>query len=333
MSQKNRVTHLLLSVLLFLATAFTAMSRFGTSYPNFPESEKYLTMVEFFRGDASMSATVAPFNYRFLLPAIVSLIPLDPELSFSVINLALLFVLATIMYLIPREFGLGRFSSTCAALLCMVSHPVRQYGAVVLVEVPFMVCLALGVLGIVRGWRWRHIAVITAVGVLFKETTIIIALVYMPTEWRTGGGDWKKGLYVGLFAGPFHLATRLWLSASAGGSSWIWDFKLINLVGRPMESLEVVVLSLLFIGLPLLAALAMRNDDNDLFGRAEWALLWIALPLSGLGFVSFFFGFFSVRFLWPMYLGLLPMIGYGVQSMLEVFYSLEFEEYVEEVKK
>ena len=99
---RNTITHAALLLLLFVATGLMVLIRFGVSYPNFPDSLKYLQMVEFFSGTLPLSMTQAPFNFRVMLPAIVFLLPADSELCFSLINYFLLFPLALIMYLIPR---------------------------------------------------------------------------------------------------------------------------------------------------------------------------------------------------------------------------------------
>ncbi|MFX0054524.1 MAG: hypothetical protein ACFFAX_11145 [Promethearchaeota archaeon] len=318
-SKENKYIEILLLVLLFAATAIVGLLRFGTSFPDFPDSEKYLTLVDFFRGLVPMSETAPPFNYRILLPGIVSILPLDPEITIPAINFVLLFPLAFVMYRIARHFGYDMFPSVVAAGLCMVSPPVLIYGTGVLVETPFILCLAIGIYGILRSWKWQYIAIITAVGVLFKETAIILVLVHLVTT-LVSGSDWKHSIYIGLIAGTSHLLARLALSASAGGSGWVWPFTLSNLFLRPWITLEAIILSFVLIIAPIIMALILRNRDATRFKEAKDWFLYAAIPLSGLAWVAFFLAYFTMRFIWPMYLGLLPLIAFGVQEFLRVIF-------------
>ncbi|MFX1473239.1 MAG: hypothetical protein ACFFBM_12090 [Promethearchaeota archaeon] len=316
-SKESKYIEILLLMLLFVATAIAGILRFGTSFPAFPDSEEYLTLIDFFRGEVPMSETRPPFNYRILLPGIVSILPLDPEITIPIINFLLLFPLAFMMYLIPRHFGYDVFPSVVAAGLCTVSPPVLIYGTGVLVETPFVLCLAIGIYGILRSWKWQYIAVITAMGVLFKETAIILVLVHLVTT-LVSGRDWKHSIYIGLIAGTPHLLARLAFSASVGGLGWVWPFSLNNLFVRPWITLEAIILSFVLIIVPILMALILRNRDVTRFKEAKEWFLYAALPLSGLAWVAFFLAYFDMRFIWPMYLGLLPLIAFGVQEFLHV---------------
>lgn len=326
---ERKYAEIILILLLYAATAFVGMLRFGTSYPNFPDSAHYLEMVEFFRGNLPVEGTRSPFSYRLLYPWVVSLLPTDPALTMSRINFLLLFVLAYVMYLITRSFGYGIFSSVCATGLCMISHPVMQYGSSVLVETPFMLLLAVGVYGIRKQWDWKRLAVLTIVGVGFKETALILALVYLVTQRFAGDRDWYKGFYIAIAGGITYLLSRLVMSGTQGGAGWYWVFRLTNLLVRPWESLEVIYLSFLFISVPIVAAVIWRINEEwnfsgiDRFEKAKMWFVLVGVPLSALAWVSFFFAHFSVRFIWPMYLGLLPLIAFGIEQILYMVFQLE----------
>ena len=319
---RPKLSEITLLLVLFGLTALTASLRFGTSYPNFPDSEKYLTLVDAFRGEVPLNETVSPFNYRILLPLITAILPVDPAMFMSWTNTILLFVLAFIMYRIPRKFGFGQVSSTIAAAFCMVSWPVMQYGSSVLVETPFMVCLALGIYAILDKWNWKYILIITTVGVLFKETALLIALVYLFY-------DWKKAIPVGVSGGIAYLGARILMSDSIGSSTWVWNLGETNLV-RPYAALDILGYALFLIMIPLFFAILWRKDvkvwctDFNYLWDTTWVwFIYVGLPLATLIPISYFFAYFSVRFIWPMYLGLLPMIAYGVQRMLVRVYELE----------
>jgi len=326
---EKKYVEIFLILLLFTATAFAGMLRFGTSYPNFPDSAHYLEMVDFFKGNLTVENTRSPFSYRILFPFLVSLLPTDPALTISTINFLLLFALAYVMFLITRAFGYGVFSSVCATGLCMISHPVMQYGSSVLVETPFMLLLAIGVYGIQKQWDWKRLAILTIIGVGFKETALILALVYLVTQRIGGDKNWYKGFYIAIAGGIAYLLSRLVMSGTAGGAGWYWVPRLTNLLVRPWESLEVLYLSFLFISVPIVVTILWRvTNKQNIYGiaKVEDAKAWfisIGIPLSALAWVSFFFAHFSVRFIWPMYLGLLPIIAFGIQHIISVVYQLE----------
>ena len=50
----------------------------GLPRPTFPDENQYSTMVDVLRGDASFEDVEAPFRARVLVPALASILPLDP---------------------------------------------------------------------------------------------------------------------------------------------------------------------------------------------------------------------------------------------------------------
>ena len=316
-SNNTRLAEAAMLLLLFVITIIVGLLNFGTSYPNFPDSEKYLLLVDMFRGEIPLSETVAPFNYRVLLPLLAAILPLDPELSIPIINLGLLMVLAYLLYLFPRYFGYGVITSGGAAILCMLSHPVLQYGTAVLVETPFMVFLGLSIYAILKRWDWRIILALVVTGVLIKETVIIAVLVYMVYDRER----FRFAVLTGVVALGVYLAVRL--AFAEAGSFWVWKFHLMNLLERPLQSFQALYLGFLFVGLPLLLAVLFREKERWRFDRAAGWFGQAALPLSALGLVGFFFGYFSVRFIWPVYFGMVPLVAHGLRGLLHVIHEAE----------
>ncbi|MHA2025319.1 MAG: hypothetical protein ACW98U_05395, partial [Candidatus Thorarchaeota archaeon] len=86
---------LIILILLAFVTMMMSVPRFGFTYP---DSAYYLDMVEFFSGTLSGSELVSPFSYRPMLPLIVAFLPIAPELSFSIINLVFMILIAWVIF-------------------------------------------------------------------------------------------------------------------------------------------------------------------------------------------------------------------------------------------
>lgn len=317
-----RKNEAVLLVLLFAATAFIGLRYFGRSYPTFPDSEKYLLLVSAFRGEIPLNETIAPFSYRPLIPGLAAIQPFDPALFIATLNFCLLFVLAYIMYRIPKDFGFGPFSSVVAAGLCMVSWPVMQYGSAVLVETPFMVMLALGVYAIMKKWSFETILFILVLGVAIKETALLLALVWFLQSERP-----RLVLVASTIPVMLHLFGRFVFRDTIGGSSWTWDLGATNLL-RPYAALDVFFFALFLVIIPVLAAVYFRKRytwfcmENKYLETVIW-FIGVGIPLGLLIPITYFFAYFSVRFVWPMYLGLLPIMSLGVQRVLDQITDLE----------
>ncbi len=280
----------------------------------FPDSEKYLLLVDWFQGQIPTSELVAPWSYRPLTSLLASLIPIDPVLSFLIINSILLLVFNYILYLICREFDLSRFTSFLVVSVYTISHPSIAYGVAVLVEAGAMLSIALLVYVLLKEYDRKYTLLLLVIGVCFRETVIVMALAYLLYT-----RDWKTSIPLFVVSGSVYLVNRLIFNPGVSEDGFVWAFHLNNFLLTGTNTLIMFQRAFLFI-IPfiVIALIVLRKRTDERKIVQNW-LLTTGVPLLGIMLFGLFFAAFTSRFIWPLYISFIPLVGIGIESFLEFF--------------
>ncbi|MHA2143920.1 MAG: hypothetical protein ACXAB0_00605 [Candidatus Thorarchaeota archaeon] len=301
---------LIILILLAFVTMMMSVPRFGFTYP---DSAYYLDMVEFFSGTLSGSELVSPFSYRPMLPLIVAFLPIAPELSFSIINLVFMILIAWVIFFSSLKRNPDPLVSFITASAFIVSLLYLFYGAVVLVDPGAVFFLALAYFYIPQGNRGVKIAIFLTLGVLFKEVALVGVLTFLlyrrMKEW------W-------LMIPPLGVYGILRFIMPSGNSGFMWAFHLDNIVLFLEGTMKTFLFGLApFLLLVILAIFHRRRSDNTDGDINKW-LMAAGIPAITYLFLGLFFAHFDVRFLWPTYLLLIPLCTEGVSELFSFLRKL-----------
>ncbi|MFW9807824.1 MAG: hypothetical protein ACFFE6_00460 [Candidatus Thorarchaeota archaeon] len=283
----------------------------------FPDSEKYLLLVDWFHGQISTSELIAPWSYRPLTSFLASLVPLDPVLSFLMVNTILLLLLNYIIYLICREFRFSKLSSFLVTSIYTFSHPSVGYGVAVLVEAGSMLSIALIAYVLLQKPDQKHrlyILLLLVMGVCFRETVIVMAGAYL---FYTR--DWKTFIPLFIISGSVYLLNRTIFNPGVSDTGYFWSFHLNNFILTGSNTIRMVILAFQFI-IPfmVIGLYVLRNRTHERKTVLNW-LITIGVPLSGITIFGLFFASFTSRFIWPLYISFIPLVGKGVEGFIDFF--------------
>lgn len=299
MTDKNKILILSLLIVMMIVLMW---DRFGCI---FPDSYKYMAMLDNWLGRGTGADIPAPFVYRILLPILS--IPLGlfmpSEFALSIMSGIGAVMLVVVMFYICREFTEHDVVAMIVVLGAMTSAVFKVYGAVPLTDAPAMLFLALIVLGTLRQWSGARICLLVCVGVLLKELVIFGAIFYLLYKRSASAAQVLLNGIIILFLTRVMIAGTLYQPlAFRPPPVWVIDATVMMLSVLCWMSCLVVV--------------AWVRHDTGL--RESVKLLMIGLlsfmPYYLLGVFNAYFG---PRFAWPLHLAFLGVATVGVSSAYE----------------
>ncbi|MFW9795043.1 MAG: hypothetical protein ACFFEE_12115 [Candidatus Thorarchaeota archaeon] len=293
-------------LILSIATIIASLKRFGWVYP---DSSSYLLFVEYFQGTLPGNELIAPFCYRPLLPLMVALTPISPLVSFPVYNLLFEIMLSWVFFYIAREFDFSILSSLAASGVCSFSFIVAFYGTAVLVDAGSMLFLALAMLLMLRGQSSYRIAVLLTVGILFKETAIIGILAYI--LYRRS----RDSLIMIIPVATYLLIRYLTPSANPG---YLWNFHLETFTIYFIPTMTTFLYALFpFVLMCIPGLLRILRGPNRYTKELNWLII-SGIPALGYLGAGLFLAHFDCRFIWPLYIALVPLMAAGATEVLQL---------------
>ncbi len=182
-SNTTRLSELTFLILIMAGTVVVGIVNFASA-TNFPDSEKYLLLVDFLLGKIPASRTISPFNARVLLPFLVSITYLllgkmvAIPLIFAIHNVLFLTATTYVFYKLLHHLGVPTMAARLVAMSTVFTWHYGWYGTAVLVEGPaiFFYLLSVYLLLTRSHERWYPYLqlVVLILGVLSKETTLIL---------------------------------------------------------------------------------------------------------------------------------------------------------------
>ena len=287
---------------LSVLSLLTAAVRFAWLYP---DSENYLLLVRFFRGEIPLSATVAPFSYRPLLPLIAALLPLSPEITFASLNALFIVMLSWVLFQICLDFGFSGSASFGASVLCSVSFVVAYYGTAVLVDAGAMLCLSIGLLRARRTKPDLEVCLALTLGMLFKEFAAVGVVACLLLK--------KRMPFTYVVPAAAYIVVRLVMSP--GSQGYLWFFELDNMTVFLVPTLKTLFLTLgPAVALILLAVYDRRANQERFRASFSW-MVRVGVPALGILGIGLFMAHFDARFVWPLYPAFAPALAYAISVL------------------
>lgn len=131
--------------------------------------------------------TVAPWGYRLLAPALVSVSPWNAARGFAVLTPAALFAAALAAYAALRRLGHGELAAALAAAAFLASPPTAQILRYTLLAEPTtLALLALFLYALAAGAPWPVVALVGVLGTASKEFFVLLLPAYALSRRRAG---------------------------------------------------------------------------------------------------------------------------------------------------
>ena len=308
------------AITLIVLACVTSIVRFGHVYP---DSYAYLSYIDYFDGVGSFEDVSTPFALRPVMPMVVSLLNglLDSFLILSVLNLGFVCLISLGMFRYVKNYHLDERSAFLATVICTVSFPVAYYGAVPLTDALAFLVMLIIVIGQIEGKGDWFAMTMLLVGVVVKEVVLFIGLCYVLREFeeaRTESGLKTaillgvKKLWIFIPAAALHLALRFLIF---GGLANSLNFHL-GIFESTLRMIQVAGGIGITFALPVIILLVTIGKEKC----PSWE---IAMKNALIGFVSLlplailglFFAYFDARFIWPLYLPLIPIIGCSISIL------------------
>jgi 4-amino-4-deoxy-L-arabinose transferase-like glycosyltransferase len=274
------------------------------------DSDKYITYVHYFRGDAGFGDLVVPFAYRPVVPWLAAWLPFEAMTSINIINFLSLLTTAILLYRLSCSIGFSLRYAILASFMFVVSFPTFYYGTIGMVDPVLILFLTMGLYFSLKR-QWAQLLLTVTLGCLVKETMIVLipvsvtCLILNREPWKL-----KSALLLVAYLGPL-LATRLIFRGLVGTNYLQISFEsfLSNLRLRALLSVTLTF------GIPGLLSLFFLFRRWVVFdGAYEPAPLSILIPLAEgllLSVILCLYSMFSAhtdgRFIWTSYPFSIPL--------------------------
>ena len=303
----KRCKELTLIIFLSAVTLLLSIVRFPRTSP---DSDKYLLLIEIFKGGLPLSDAQSPFCYRPLMSFIVSLFPTGPLLTWATISVILTTLIAPVTYLLIREFDIGPAGAFTGTGLTTVSYMTISVGSWVITDIAAMFFLGLVFLGIMKGTNKIAIIGLLVIGTLFKELVIFGAMVWFIHSILKRD---RQGIIFSAIGGvttvSVHMSIRIFWS-SVGVQSYMWEWLgMYNFIRHPDSVFNSFWLALVFFVPAIILGLIIGHKTK--VPQFKKTLVWLAACSIFLVYMcmGLFMACFGMRFIWPLYFGLAPLAG------------------------
>lgn len=169
----------------------------GQSMGDAPE---YIRAVQYYRGQVSRDQLVTPFAYRVGVPYVAARLPIkDPMTALNCLNFAGLALALVFLHGTLRAIGYGYRAAVVGDFLFTCSFPVFYYGTVGLVDPVWLTVLSAGLFCLYRR-HWAWLCVVTALGALVRETSLVLVVVAAASLLVTRPRKWTLTLVLMVLA-------------------------------------------------------------------------------------------------------------------------------------
>jgi hypothetical protein len=303
--------------MVILLTVVLALPRFGRRTP---DSQHYIAVAEYFRGEVAREELRGPFAYRPLVPFLAARVPpANLDFNFAVINVAAT-VLAYLLF-IPylKRFVTSPTELNVGMLMLVVSLPTPNYASSVLSDPVGFLFVVIAVFFLLDE-HYLRMTVAISLGVLARESLLTVALASaIDLVLRASGGEgrrWRRVVtLLPLVSVPpiaVFLGVRAYYSDLPTTFSWTPSLRgFIRNISQPKLGWITFLLTL---GPPLLLCLAgfRQSGIRELkgFGEREARFL-LSLTVVGVAYLIYSniirTAYMSGRFVWPFYTALIPI--------------------------
>ncbi|MBL1211749.1 MAG: hypothetical protein HND52_00205 [Ignavibacteriae bacterium] len=273
------------------------------------DSEKYVAITNYFRGEVDAKELLPPFSYRPLVPYIASLLPFKAMTAINLINLAVLIIAIFILYKLLHLLGIDFSSSIIACGLFVVSFPTFYYATIGFLDPSLIFLLIIGTYLIFKN-KLISLLIVISFGVFVKETIIILPMILAAYLFFNKRLFKKDGLILLLSIIIFTIGffvTRLIIPANPE-VGWMPSIEqLLFNITRPRTFISFI----LSFGAPGFLSLFIFKYKNSIWLNEKFALtatlitgVIISIALFGFAMLS---AYADGRFVWTSYPFTVPL--------------------------
>jgi hypothetical protein len=297
-------------VVIFALTLLLALPRFAH---HTPDSQFYLDLAGYFRGEVERVQLVAPYAYRVLLPWLASIMPLE-NLDLTIASLNVLFTISAYVafFWFLREILSTSVELKVALFVLVISFPTLNYSSAVLTDPLGFLLFLLAVYALLKE-RFLAFSLLVAIGVLARESVLVLSAAAVLYLLLTRKKKFDKSTWFTLGAVVLipllaFIAPRIYF---ADLPSYFWVPSVSRVVSNLVTPVAwatllltaAVPVTLLLIGIRR-TGLAFLSDPDP---QKRLTLLTVTLVSTLLLLYSILTAFMSGRFFWPLYVTLIPM--------------------------
>ncbi|MHA2230201.1 MAG: hypothetical protein ACXABZ_12315 [Candidatus Thorarchaeota archaeon] len=296
--RKYEITLSILAVVMGIPS-FGKHTIFGTTTL---DGTKYTEMVLAFRGGIPFHTLGAPFNYRPLAPFLASMLPLNPGISFGIMNMVFCIVIVLTVFWNCRELNIDDASAFKASAIVAISWNILLYGTTVHVDPGLVMCWSIFLLAVTRGERFIVLFSIAVLAILFKEIALLMSLTIIFY-------DKIRGIFTLAVQSALILLVRVVMSVGTvfentiGYLWWIDVSRNLNLI--PLAEI------------PLTLGLILPGAYIGYINNSDITLAPTVIPAILVVIIGFLYGAFCGRFIWMLQIALAPILGKGLQIRIQ----------------
>lgn len=275
------------------------------------DSYNYVQYVNYYNGDNVGDEVTKPYSFRFLVPFLASLLPLDSFTSLNIINLSTELLGLLFLMKILALIGFRAKTIFITSFLYCFSFPIFYYGVVGLLDAPAVFLIILGIYFTLKNQLWAVIIVLL-IGAMTNEKSILILPFFFFYHIKESG--FKKSFLNSLLLFSVFVITSLLVRANTinADSTFLWSASLDSLYYNLGRIRTYVSLGLTG-GLPLLIML-LSISKVDFKKSYNFAFLAGVIFVVLMIIYSFMAAYTDGRFMWYIYPFSLPLAAVGIEQ-------------------
>ncbi len=290
---------------IVVGTLLLALPRFAHTTP---DSIYYTDLARYFQGELDRVALHTPFAFRLLVPWIAAWLPLpSPAVAIATCSVAATCGAYLLAVRLWANFLETQRQLHVAAWLLVCSFPTVNYGSAVLTDAAGFLVVTAACLALYHH-AYLVLGLLLVVGAVVRESTLLMLPVMVLYFAQTRRPGWLPAL------GIISVSTLLAAGATRGYFADLPPYFWKPTWGRMMDNLSRPVswatVSLTVGPLLVLCIFPTRNGPVPAPLRAF--VMSLALPCLLLFAYGVTSAFMSGRFLWPLYLALVPLVAWRV---------------------
>lgn len=270
---------------------------------------EYHAYVEHFRGDFDRYPIYGPWRWRLVPSWVAAWTPIDnPADAYAAVSLAMLVLGGAALVAAAARNGFGPRRQMATGALYAVSFPLLWYGTSGYVDGSVVAALCVA-LYLVQSRRWWLFLAFLPVGLLVKETFIIIVPVAATYLWARASSrrDWLPltlgaiGVVAATWIGiRLALTTPRTLDWMPRWHRWGWNISRPEAIGSFLLTCGVIVPLALYGARKLIVERERSPESRDAFARNLHLVVGLAMGLA-VAFHGFITAYADGRHAWTTY--------------------------------
>ena len=305
-------TYLIITTVIFLLVFLPRFNGNQLIIKQQPYDSKYFeAYVAFFRGEIPAYEIKPATNWRFLVPWVASVLPLNALTAINLINAILLVVSLYVFYKILQFFNVKTKKIWQRLWLFLLSFPMFYYSSIGYVDASLFLFIALSIYATIKNINWLFVLSIL-LGLCVKETIVICIPFYFFYQY-----SYNKNKTIIVTILTCLLVTILFLiiknyapvtNIISKNNFWIFNLKNAEINFTRFNTWGSFIFSFGIVGLLFINNLLKFNIKNMLANKLILACLASIVSAYFLYVLSYFSTIADGRIIWLTYFYMLLIV-------------------------